>query len=80
MLSQDEEGRGRIKLIRHNPEGMRDTRGTVRRRSRYEEIDKYTIIAAGDAKRICEVQRFRESEKKKMISLTYELSIRKNEE
>jgi len=27
MLSQDEEERGRIKLMRHNPKGMKDTRG-----------------------------------------------------
>lgn len=46
MLSQDEEGRGRIKLMRHNPQEMRDTR-----RGKYvgDQDTKRLTIAACDA-------------------------------
>lgn len=67
MLSQDEEGRGRIKLMRHNPERMRDReREQVRGRLRYEEIDKYN-------NRLCHVkcisERFYKSGKNDVINV-----------
>lgn len=47
MLSQDEEGRGRIKLMRHNPQEMRDTR----RGNKYvgDQDTRRLTIAACDA-------------------------------